>query len=118
MAYDRLRSQSPGRAHKEYLGMLYLAARETESGVDAALQCLLDQDASISVAVVETFLAAQTPSTQITDVTIADVDATVYDCLLEQGETIFGGSEASMNDSCALTAAEMNAEGVNMQEGN
>jgi hypothetical protein len=118
MAYDRLMSQSPGRAHKEYLGILYLAARETESGVDDALKCLLDQDASISVAGVETFLATQTPSTDITDVTITEVDATVYDCLLEQGETMHGESKASLKDSCSLNEEGVTSDELPMQEGN
>lgn len=34
IAYDTLKEQSPATAHKEYLKLLYLAARETEVGVD------------------------------------------------------------------------------------
>ena len=42
MAYDVLKDQRPGRAVKEYLEILHLAARERESGVDEALRLLLD----------------------------------------------------------------------------
>ena len=42
MAYDVLKDQRPGRAVKEYLAVLLLAAREGESGVDEALRLLLD----------------------------------------------------------------------------
>ena len=42
LAYDLLREQQPLRAAKEYLGILQLAARQTESGVEAVLERLLD----------------------------------------------------------------------------
>ena len=41
MAYDALRERQPGRASKEYLEVLYLAARESEAGVEAVLEQLL-----------------------------------------------------------------------------
>ncbi len=42
MAYDALNGQRPGRAAKEYLGILHLAAQESECAVDEALRLLLD----------------------------------------------------------------------------
>ena len=45
MAYDVLREAHPSRrASKEYLAILYLAARENESAVDEALRVLLDRE--------------------------------------------------------------------------
>jgi hypothetical protein len=41
-AYDALCQQQPERAAKESLQILYLAARQTEAGVEAALAALLD----------------------------------------------------------------------------
>jgi hypothetical protein len=50
-------------------------------------------------------------------VTIAEVDATVYDCLFAQRDTIVGASEVSLQDACALNETDINAEGFTMQEG-
>jgi hypothetical protein len=42
LAYDVLVQQQPPRAAKEYVQLLYLAARHSEAGVEAALRHLLD----------------------------------------------------------------------------
>ena len=42
MAYDLLKDRRPGRAVKDYLAILHLAAQEGESRVDEALRLLLD----------------------------------------------------------------------------
>ena len=42
LAYDVLQEQRPGRAAKDYLRILDLAAKECEAGVDAVLGRLLD----------------------------------------------------------------------------
>jgi hypothetical protein len=52
LAYDRLRQQQPLRAVKEYLGILQLAAKQSESGVAAALSRLLEEGRPLSVAAV------------------------------------------------------------------
>jgi hypothetical protein len=38
MAYDLLRKQDRLRVHKEYLKILHLAAKESESGLNEALK--------------------------------------------------------------------------------
>ncbi len=115
MAYDALKSQRPARAHKEYLGILYVAARQTESGVDDALRTLLEQGASISVAAVETLLTAQAPSSQVMEVAIAEIDASAYDRLLEQGQSTLvqinsGALQSNELDTSAVSAVEFNTE--------
>jgi hypothetical protein len=107
MAYDALKSQCPCRAHKEYLGILYLAARETETGVDDALRTLLEQDAAISVEAVEALLDAQHPIVQPTDVGIEHIDAGQYDLLL------------GANTSCPepLPSDHIHTVALNIQEG-
>ena len=55
-AYDSLRQAKPGEADREYLGLLLLAARETEQGVDNALRRLLAEDRTISVATIQELL--------------------------------------------------------------
>ena len=60
-AYDALQEQQPGRADREYLRLLHLAAREGESGVDAALAQLLEQGRLLSEQAVRTLLGKDTP---------------------------------------------------------
>lgn len=86
MAYDALKAQSPNRAHKTYLGILYLAARKTESGVDEALSRLLEQGSAISVEAVETLLVAQKPPASPPTVVVDEIDLGLYDTLLETGD--------------------------------
>ncbi len=83
MAYDKLKSQCPARAHKEYLGILYLAARTTESGVDDALRVLVGQDLAISVDGVEALLSCQSPIAQPAEIAVEQIDAGIYDTLLD-----------------------------------
>ena len=45
--------QQPERAAREYLGILYLAARESEAGVEAVLEQLLRSGGPWTAAVVE-----------------------------------------------------------------
>jgi hypothetical protein len=83
MAYDTLKSHCPARAHKEYLGILYLAARETESGVDEALKVLLEQNTALDVAAVEALLGSQQTLAKPTDIVVEPIDAGLYDTLLD-----------------------------------
>ncbi len=83
MAYDTLTSQCPTRAHKEYLGILYLAARETERGVDEVLRVLLHQDAPMTAKAVETMLVDQQAIAQPVNVVVEQLDVGVYDTLLD-----------------------------------
>lgn len=90
MAYDELKqNHSVSKASKEYLLILKLAARESESAVDDALRSLFDRDRSISAASVENlFFSGQKPI-PVTDVRISLVALQAYDCLL-------GGAEVAV----------------------
>ena len=46
-AYDALQEQSPSRAARDYLRILQLAAKESETGVDAVLGRLLERPAFV-----------------------------------------------------------------------
>lgn len=107
LAYDTLTSQHPGRAHKEYLGILYLAARETESGVDEVLGFLLEQDAALSVEAVEKILTEQQAIPQRTDVVVTQLDVGQYDTLLNSSEL----SPEQLNDEELHTLAFTTEEG-------
>jgi len=79
MAYDALREAQPERGHKEYLGILHLAARQSETAMDEALRTLLASDRSVSRAAVEELLLRAEEIPAVTDVTVEDVDLLDFD---------------------------------------
>jgi hypothetical protein len=82
MAYDQLVARSPGRAEREYLAILQLAARESESGVDESLRVLLDHEQPVSAAAVKQRLQDRQSLPAATSVRVAPVDLGCYDELL------------------------------------
>ncbi len=83
--YDRLKHKDPVRGHKEYLQILLVAAKESESGVDAALRHLLGQNQVPDAGTVYDLLVAGAAIPAVTDVTVAEVDLTEYDALVGAG---------------------------------
>ena len=93
-AYDALVEQHPQqRAAKEYLGILHLAARETESEVEVVVARLLDEQRPLSVAVIAEELRKSDNRLSRTEVTVIAVDLASYDALLENQE-VDDGKEA------------------------
>lgn len=86
MAYDALKKQPLTSANKEYLKILHVAARETESGVEDALRVLLDAACPLSVAAVENLLLTGQKPTPAQEVEIAEVNLASYDALLSEVE--------------------------------
>ena len=88
MAYDALRRahRAPMKADKAYLRVLQLAAKESESGVDAALRVLLEDKEPITTEAVEALLGrmVQAPAHLVAP---PAVDLSTYDGLLEQSTT-------------------------------
>ncbi len=82
MAWDWLKRHCSGRASKEYLKILHLAARESEAEVDGALRVLIDEGQGISFEAVEAMISAHAPTSSPTDITVEEVDLSVYDLLL------------------------------------
>ena len=117
MAYDVMKSQRPRQAHKEYLGLLYLAARETERGVDDALRTLLEQDESISIEAVKTLLTDQKPHAQGMQVALSEVDVAVYDRLLDGAQRSLLEFEPGPRASHGLSANDVNLGEFIPQEG-
>ena len=68
MAYDALRETSPGRASREYLQILELAARENESLVDDALRVLLDDEQPITAQAVREWIGRRETARPVTEV--------------------------------------------------
>jgi hypothetical protein len=83
IAYDSLcKGHAPAKAGKEYLRILQLAASENETGVDACLRYLLDNDEHISANnVEETFHSVKEPE-MATNVVVDEVCLNNYDQLL------------------------------------
>lgn len=92
MAYDALRKSDSQRSSREYLRILYLAARESESAVEAALAELLAGDAPLSFASVERMLKSDGKVESPLVVNVAEVDLHTYDALLEAKEACCGGN--------------------------
>lgn len=86
MAYDSLRKSNPIRATKEYLKLLQLAADLGEVKVLTALTHLLNQEASLNVALIESMLRAKTPLPSLIQVEIKATNLKQYDVLLKNWE--------------------------------
>jgi hypothetical protein len=86
LAYDTLGVEQPARAATEYLGILYVAARQSEAGVAAALGRLLAEDRPLSVAAVEEELRRSDMGMSPAEVTVGKVDLASYDALLQGKE--------------------------------
>jgi hypothetical protein len=85
MAYDALkRRHAPSRASKEYLRILYQAARENETAVDNALRLLIEIQEQITAEAVDMIVQSGRQPMQPLEVTIPDVDLTAYDAILEE----------------------------------
>jgi hypothetical protein len=107
MAYDALREAQPERGHKEYLGILYLAARQSETAVDEALRTLLASDRPMSRAAVEELVHRAEKVPAVTDVIVEEVDLLDFDDLFlhkEVWDGFQGGCEGEVDDLLAGAA--------------
>jgi hypothetical protein len=102
LAYDGWLAHKPERASREYLALLHLAARQGEAEVDRALGELLTPEAPVGVEAVQARLRQEAPVSRVPAVSVAAVDLTVYDDLLEHKEVddeLGSGSEAASADA-------------------
>ena len=83
VAYDRLLSRYAGGAAKGYLKILELAAKESESLVEAAIGHLCDSDQAVSFEAVEALVQGGQKLLAPTAVRVDEVDLGAYDQLLE-----------------------------------
>jgi hypothetical protein len=97
VAYDRLKSQHAGSAGKQYLKILELAAKESESLVEAAIGRLCDTDRAVSFEAVEALVQGGQKLAAPTAVWVDEVDLSAYDQLLDGAgaETGLGVQEVS-----------------------
>jgi hypothetical protein len=85
MAYDELAAKASGRAAREYLEILQLAARQGETAVDEALRRLLDSS-GVSVAAVTALVQQGLAPAQVMEVRVEPINLSTYDDLLESKE--------------------------------
>jgi len=84
VAYDELREHRPARASREYLRILHLAARESESAVEAAIAGLLDTGRAIEAKAIQELVSkGQTPLDVMQDPEVPLPNFDSYDALLE-----------------------------------
>lgn len=88
MAYDWLCIHRPSRASQDYLAILELAAYETELGVDAVLQKIINQGARFDPSEIEKQVKSGQRITRITDIAIDTVNLRYFDTLTPSMEVI------------------------------
>ncbi|MCP3924321.1 MAG: IS21 family transposase [Desulfobacterales bacterium] len=86
IAYDILKERSPGRANKEYLKILYIAAKKGEELANNALKKLIETDDFISSENVEEIVKEGDAYDIPSAVKIPKVDLKMYDELLSFGK--------------------------------
>jgi hypothetical protein len=85
IAYDSLKKRhAQSSAAKQYLNILYLAARESETAVDDVLRVLIDKNIQISDERVKTLVQSNESVSTATEIHIPAVDLTCYDQLLQE----------------------------------
>jgi len=83
VAYDRLKRQCEGSASKQYLKLLELAARESESLVEGAIGRLCELEQAMSFEAVEALVQSGQKLSVPTAVSVDAVDLSAYDGLLD-----------------------------------
>ncbi len=87
IAYDNLKKKHSGRkAGKEYLRILYIAARESELQVDDALRCLIESGKELTADAVKAVMKGKETAPSAKDVDVDTIDLNAYDALLSQKE--------------------------------
>jgi hypothetical protein len=83
-----LHGYGPKQGNKQYLKILELAAKESQSLVNECLRFLIKNGNEVYFEVVEAMVKSHLQPPAITDLTIDQVDLTIYDQLLEYSEVL------------------------------
>jgi hypothetical protein len=84
IAYDLLREEQGLKSgNKQYLKLLELAAKDSETAVNETLRFLLSQNMPLSFEAVEAKVRSAQQAPSLTDVYVEEVDLAVYDRLLD-----------------------------------
>jgi len=82
MTYDYLQQHYPSRSNKEYLGILELSAKESETAVDEALNFLIDGSHPLTLAKVTAIVDSDGALEFAKSINVSDVNLSQYDSLL------------------------------------
>ena len=112
MAYDQLAATASGRSVREYLGILHLAARQSEVEVDEALRRLLEAGDGVSIAAVEALVREGMAPARVMEVRVTPINLSTYDDLFESKEAWHesAGSEGSEAPTGELSEGTSPAE--------
>ncbi len=88
LTYDVLKRDNGSTANKKYLQILHLAAKETEVGVEWALELLLNERRSISPDAVRELLESENKIEAVPEIQIPEVDLEAYDRFLQAQEVL------------------------------
>jgi hypothetical protein len=117
MAYDYLAATASGRADRDYLGILHLAARQGEAEVDEALRRLLELGGGVSLTAVEALVRQGQAPARVMEANVAPINLSTYDDLLESKEVWYEsgrgkGREAATGERLEGTALAGDARSV------
>lgn len=90
IAYDVLCQERPHCADKDYLRILFLAARENEYATDEALRHLVDMEQAVTPEAVERLVRSRMALPSPRDVEIDSIDLAHYDALLGNDGALSG----------------------------
>jgi len=86
-AYDILRQEHGIKeANKQYLKILELAAKESQTAVNESLRFLINHTDGIDIETIQQMVESEQQPPSVTDVFIGEIDINGYDCLLESAE--------------------------------
>ena len=106
MAYDYLAATASGRSVREYLGILHLAAKQSEVEVDEALRRLL-AGGSVSLAAVEALVKEGMAPGRVMEVCVAPINLSGYDDLFESKEAWHESSESGGSEGGEAAVGEL-----------
>jgi hypothetical protein len=84
MAYDWLRSNMTLQANRQYVRILYCAAKEGESVTEHAIRCLIEQDREVTAINVQSLIEQHNMIPSVKDVVVETNSLESYDVLLEE----------------------------------
>jgi hypothetical protein len=86
LAYDDLRNHHPGKADREYLKILHLAATESEEKVHLALDAAIRKGEKVTAEAIEKAVKENQEKPAVCETHVQPVDLKEYDGLLKQQE--------------------------------
>ncbi len=86
MAYDCLRREHPASAHKRYLEILHLAAKESESGVGQVLRTFMEKGKELTGESIRLSLVSKQMCSTVPDIGPISINLAAYDEVLEGRE--------------------------------